>query len=254
MAEDLIELGSIASDGETLTSMAVEKLRSAIATRKLDPESLYSAARLADSLGVSRTPVREALIVLERQRLVKFEKNHGVRVIWPTDHDIREVFELRLLLEVPATQRACDLLRDEDLEELDQTLEMMRKYTNVKREAKADVKREAKFMAHDKRFHEIILNASGNDRLVEMVGDLRDQVRARFPGTAVLGLRGLPDILAEHVKIRDALIRRESLAAARAMHEHVRETGRLLLRDTYDGELELPWLGPLHQSEVETAR
>lgn len=244
MADDPIELGSIASDGATLTSLAVEKLRSAIATRKLDPENLYSAARLADSLGVSRTPVREALIVLERQRLVKFEKNHGVRVIWPTDDDIREVFELRLLLEVPATQLACDLLRSDDLEELDQTLELMRKDANVKRPARADVKREARFMTHDKRFHEIILSASGNDRLVEIVGDLRDQVRARFPGTSVLGRRGLPDIVAEHVTIRDALVRREPLVAARAMHEHLRDTGRLLLRDTYDGELELPWLGP----------
>ena len=82
-------------------------------------------ARLAERFGVSRTPVREALLLLERQGVVRFERNRGVRVLETSVHDLEEVFTLRLLLEVPATYRACGLLTAEDLDALERELAAM---------------------------------------------------------------------------------------------------------------------------------
>lgn len=178
----------------------------------------YSVAALAEQFGVSRTPVREALLLLERNGVVRFERNRGVRILETTAHDLAEVFALRLLLEVPATRRACGLLDAADLEALARELSAMTGALDDERT----------FMAHDRRFHELVLEGAGNRRLVAAVSQLRDLVRAR--GASTVGQsRGLDAVLAEHVAILDALHARDPDAAAAAMREHLMNTGRLLL-------------------------
>jgi DNA-binding GntR family transcriptional regulator len=219
-------------DRSTLTSRALEALRAAIVDGRLEAGERYSVAQLAERFGVSRTPVREALLVLERQGVVRFERNRGVRVLETTAHDLEEVFALRLLLEVPATRRACALLTGDDLGALERELQSM---TRLATEAD-----EGAFMAHDKRFHEIILRASGNRRLTTIVSQLRDFVR--FRGASTVGRsRDLQAILAEHVVILDALRAREAPEAARAMRAHLLETGRLLLAQESATAVGLPW-------------
>ena len=115
-------LESLSGDRATLTSRALEALRAAIVDGRLEAGERYSVAQLAERFGVSRTPVREALLVLERQGVVRFERNRGVRVLETTAHDLEEVFALRLLLEVPATRRACALLTRDDLAALEREL------------------------------------------------------------------------------------------------------------------------------------
>ena len=191
-------------------------------------------AQLAERFGVSRTPVREALLVLERQGVVRFERNRGVRVLETTAHDLEEVFALRLLLEVPATRRACALLTP-------------RRPRRARARAAGDGARspregdEAAFMAHDKRFHEIILRALGqppadDDRLP--VARPRPLPR-RLDGRAAAATSQA--ILAEHVVILDALRARDADAAAQAMRAHLLETGRLLLAQESAPAAGLPW-------------
>jgi DNA-binding GntR family transcriptional regulator len=225
-------LESLSGDRATLTSRALDALRAAIVDGRLEAGERYSVAQLAERFGVSRTPVREALLVLERQGVVRFERNRGVRVLETTAHDLEEVFALRLLLEVPATRRACALLTREDLDALERELRTMERLA-----AEGD---EAAFMAHDKRFHEIILRGSGNRRLTTIVSQLRDLVR--FRGASTVGRsRDLQAILAEHVVILDALRARDSHGAARAMRAHLLETGRLLLAQESAPPAGLPW-------------
>jgi DNA-binding GntR family transcriptional regulator len=213
-------LDSLRDDRSTLAGRALDALRAAIVDGRLQAGERYSVAGLAERLEVSRTPVREALLVLERQGVVRFERNRGVRVLETTAHDLEEVFALRLLLEVPATRRACGLLEAPDLAALDRELAAMRRLA-----AEGD---EGAFMAHDKRFHEIILRGSGNRRLAAIVSQLRDFVR--FRGASTVGRsRDLQAILAEHVVIRDALEARDAPGAASAMRAHLLNTGRLLL-------------------------
>jgi DNA-binding GntR family transcriptional regulator len=225
-------LETLSDDRSTLTSRALEALRAAIVDGRLEAGERYSVAQLAERFGVSRTPVREALLVLERQGVVRFERNRGVRVLETTAHVLEEVFALRLLLEVPATRRACDLLSDADLAALGRELRAMARL--------AEEGDEGAFMAHDKRFHEVILRASGNRRLTAIVSQLRDLVR--FRGASTVGRsRDLQAILSEHVVILDALRARDAEGAARAMRAHLLETGRLLLAQESAPAVGLPW-------------
>jgi DNA-binding GntR family transcriptional regulator len=227
-------LESLTGDRATLTSRALDALRAAIVDGRLVAGERYSVAQLAERFGVSRTPVREALLVLERQGVVRFERNRGVRVLETTAHDLEEVFALRLLLEVPATRRACDLLEDTDLAALERELGAMDRLA-----AEGD---EGAFMAHDKRFHEIVLERSGNRRLTAIVSQLRDHVR--FRGASTVGRsRDMQAILAEHAVILEALRARDGAGAARAMRDHLLTTGRLLLAQEDAPDADLRWDG-----------
>ena len=95
---------------QTLATHTRRAVLAAIADGRLEPGGRYSVAQLAEQLGISRTPVREALLVLEREGRVRFERNKGVRVLETTAADVAEVFELRLLLEVPAAAKACGVV------------------------------------------------------------------------------------------------------------------------------------------------
>jgi DNA-binding GntR family transcriptional regulator len=218
----------------TLATRALEELRTAIVDGRLAPGERFSVAQLAELFGVSRTPVREALLQLERQGVVRFERNRGVRVLETSAHDVQEVFALRLLLEVPATRRACARLRDDELDALERELDEM--------ERCAQAGEEAVFMAHDVRFHETLLGAAGNQRLVATIGSLRDHVRFRVGSTAGR-TRDLATILSEHQEIMRCLRERDAAGAASAMREHLRNTGRLLLQQAGAGaaQLELDW-------------
>ena len=204
----------------TLTARVTEAVREAIVDGRLVAGERYSVALLAGQFGVSRTPVREALLVLERQGMVRFERNRGVRVLETSLHDLEEVFGLRLLLEVPATERACELLDDAGLGALDRELRAMRRA--------AEAGDEPAFMAHDKAFHTALLLAAGNRRLADVVAQLRDAVRSR--GASTVGRsRDLAAILREHDAIMAALRARDGGGAAAAMRAHLLNTGRLLL-------------------------
>src|SRR5579875_2115176 len=85
-----------------LREEAVEVLRAAILGGELEPGSIHSAVSLAEQLGVSPTPVREAMLQLARSGLVEVLPNRGFRVTVVDDRDLDEVAELRLMLEVPA--------------------------------------------------------------------------------------------------------------------------------------------------------
>jgi DNA-binding GntR family transcriptional regulator len=219
---------------ETLAMRALEELRIAIVDGRLAPGERFSVAQLAELFGVSRTPVREALLQLERQGVVRFERNRGVRVLETSAHDVQEVFALRLLLEVPATRRACERLRADELDALQHELDEMRRC--------AGTGEEAPFMAHDVRFHATLLTAAGNQRLVATIDSLRDHVRFRV-GSTVGRSRDLATILAEHQEIMRCLREVDAAAAAAAMREHLRNTGRLLLQQAEAGaaQLELDW-------------
>jgi DNA-binding GntR family transcriptional regulator len=225
-------LERLGGERATLAAQALDGLRSAVVDGRLAPGERYSVGALAERLGVSRTPVREALLVLEREGLVRFERNKGVRIIAPSAADLEEVFALRLLLEVPATRRACARLAGADLDALDAALDAMA--------GAADAGDELGFMAQDQRFHALLLAAAGSPRLVAVVGRLRDHVRLLGASTAGRS-RDLRAIHAEHVAIRDALRARDADGAAAAMRAHLRATGELLAAQEGAPPPDLDW-------------
>jgi DNA-binding GntR family transcriptional regulator len=205
---------------ESLTDQIRESIRTAILDGELEPGTLYSVQTLADTYEVSRTPVREALIDLSRQGMVSFERNRGVRILESSPQDLEEILELRVTLEVPATRRAASEISDPEIERLGVELEKM--------EAAARDDDEAVMMAHDRRFHEILNDAAGNERLAAYVDSLRDLILTR--GVSTVGRsRSLDEIIDEHREIHRAIVARDPKAAARAMRDHLVNTSTLLL-------------------------
>jgi DNA-binding GntR family transcriptional regulator len=227
-------LAPLGGDRTTLAARALDGLREAIVAGRLAPGERYSVGALAAELGVSRTPVREALLALERQGLVRFERNKGVRILAASAADVEEVFVLRLLLEVPATRRAAGRLTAGDHAALDAELAAMA--------AAARSGDEPAFMAHDQRFHALVLAAAGSRRLVDVVAQLRDHVRSAAAST-VGRSRDLHAIHAEHVGIRDALHAGDGAAAAEAMRAHLTTTARMLVAQEGGGDPDLDWAG-----------
>jgi DNA-binding GntR family transcriptional regulator len=193
----------LATSRPSLTDQAAAAIRRSVAEGSLQAGALYSAHDVAERLGVSRSPVREALLRLAEAGLVSFE----------------EIFELRLLLEVPAARtaaRRADPSLDADLR------------SELAAMDRAAARGEpGLFMRHDRALHARILDAAGNRRLAATVAALRE-------ATVVLGAstvarsRDLHDIWAEHAPIVAAVEARDAAAAARAMREHITNTGRLL--------------------------
>jgi DNA-binding GntR family transcriptional regulator len=234
----------------TVNARVLDALRAAVVSGELAPGTLHSVQTLATQLGVSRTPVREALIKLAQQGMVRFERNRGVRVLQTSLHDLEEVFALRLLLEVPATRRAVRLLTPSAGRELRQVFAAMEKA------AAADD--EFRMWERDRRFHRILLEASGNGRLAEYVDSLRDMVLRRGVSTAHRS-RSLQGIVAEHRVVLERVQDGDADGAAEAMRAHILHTAELLVAQEAGAEpgtvdVDLGWTcsTPVSVSQIET--
>lgn len=223
---------------ESLTSQVHRALSQAINAGELAPGSLHSVAKLADRLQVSRSPVREALISLVDQGMVAFERNRGVRVLQTTARDLEEVFSLRLLLEVPATFRAAQIIVPDDIERLREALGSLESFTGA-----------PSTLAHqemDSGFHRVILEAAGNGRLVGIVDTLWSHQKMRGVSSAGRS-REFADIHREHQAVFDRIEAGDPPGAAAAMREHLGRSASLLLAQETAEPTEpigavLPWL------------
>lgn len=204
----------------SLKEQAYGQLRDAILAGELENGSHHSVYRLADQLGMSRTPVREAVLQLADAGLVTIERNRGITIQGLTVDDIRDIFELRLLTEVPAVAYAA-------AHGSDRFRALLRAESDAMAQAVAQGDG-ARFRAHDRALHDLIAGELSNDRLSSMLGTLRDATTAHGAWTGD-GARELSEIMQEHGLIVDALLSRDPDVAARTMTEHLVQTGTLLM-------------------------
>lgn len=184
-------------------------------TGVLEEGRLYSVGEFAQQLGVSATPVREAVFDLAHQGLVEVVRNRGFMVLPLKDQDLDEIFELRILLEVPAVEALAGRL---DTEATGRSRELVGQCLTAARASDL-----AGFLEADRDFHLLLLEAHGNSRLVEIVDRLRDQTRLYgLPGLAASG-----DLVAaaeEHGRILDAIVSGDSTAVRTRLEQHLRHT------------------------------
>ena len=207
-----------------MTDRAAAALRSAILRGDLEPNTLHAVHKVANSLGVSRTPVREALIRLAAEGMVRVQRNRGFVVLRHSPDDLREIFSLRLLLEVPAARAAASLATDRDIEALEADIARMR-------DAMADDDAE-RFLREDRQFHRTLLSISGNERLAEFVDSLRNVVLSSGVSTANQS-ESIEEILDPHLELLQLVREHKPDEAARSMHEHVVNTGSKLLEQEF---------------------
>lgn len=206
---------------ESLTEQVTNKIRAAIVSGEMKPEEHYSAIAISERLGVSRTPVREALQLLEKEGIVTVAKNRGVRVNQISLDDIIEVFQVRLIIEPPAAARAVLNASDRDLEKLS---ELHSEMIKIGQTGDGRATLEA-----DKKFHLYLLGLANNAKLDGIVGELRNLVLAHGQVT-IPQARTSQDLAGDRDELMTAILERDPEGAATAMRSHVARTAQLLVR------------------------
>lgn len=156
-----------------LRDVVFNTLREAILKGDLEPGERLMEIKLANQLGVSRTPIREAIRKLELEGLVVMMPRRGAEVACITEKDLKDVLEVRTSLEELAAELACERITQEELKDLSLALEQFYKVIQG-----SDI---AEIAACDVRFHDIIFAATKNIRLTQILNNLREQMyRYRF--------------------------------------------------------------------------
>ena len=162
------DINAVMNEYLPLRDVVFQTLRQAILRGELEPGERLMEIHLANRLGVSRTPIREAIRKLELECLVVMIPRRGAIVASITEKDLKDVLEVRRTLEIMAGEIACERITPELLEQLKNTGHefMVRKDTNdFTSLAEVGVK-----------FHDIIYAATGNQRLISILNNLREQM------------------------------------------------------------------------------
>ncbi len=199
---------------QTLVDELVAKLEGAIFRGEFPPGARIREARVANSLGVGRGPLREAVRRLEGRKLVVRHPNRGTSITTLTKTELAELFEVREALEVAACRLAAKNITDEAIEKLRLTLLLQKDVTVDKL---SEMYREW----HNFDFHYQIALASGNRRLIDLLyGDIWSLMRLyRYPGALSPGR--IPLGQADHEAILQALAARDPDACDRLMRRHL---------------------------------
>ena len=198
--------------GESLRSRVTEVLREAMIAGELEPGTLHSAPELAALLGVSATPVREAMIDLTREGLVETIRYRGYRIVELDERDLDDTVELRALIEVPTIGRVATLASARELDEL---RPLAREIVEA-----AEGRRFQEFIAADTTFHLRLLAIAGNRQIVEEVRRLRGL--ARLSGLHRLHASGrLVTTAREHEELLDLLAGGDVAGSEALMRRHL---------------------------------
>lgn len=223
------------SHNRSLTEQVMDYVRRSTMDGTLATGEWYSVYQLSDQLGISRSPVRDALLRLEEAGLVRFTRNRGFQIVETRPSDVAEIFALRLGIEPAAAYRAATERTEEQLELAEAIVARM--------STARDADDEDSFFIHDRALHELIMRMGHSARGADLVERLRSHTRILGPSTAK-SMRTLSDIHAEHEPILAAIIRRSPEMARAAMREHLHITGRLLLAQAITrsgGDMEEIW-------------
>lgn len=195
-----------------LRDVVFKTLRQAILTGELKPGERLMEIHLADRLGVSRTPIREAIRKLELEGLVVMIPRKGAQVAKITEKNLKDVLEVRRALDTLAVRLACKRMDDtykKQLREACDEFAKVVKCSNTKDITEADV-----------RFHDIINQSTGNDRLIQLVNNLAEQMyryRLEYIKDAAYHNR----LIDEHEEIYNAIMEQDEERAAKAVVVHI---------------------------------
>ena len=196
-----------------LRDVVFNTLRQAILKGELKPGERLMEIQLANKLGVSRTPVREAIRKLELEGLVLMIPRKGAEVAEITRQDMEDVLEVRTALEELAVKDACDHITDAQLSEL-------KKASNEFKKALLEGKDLVTCADADMHFHDVILSATNNRRLIQMLNNLSEQMY-RYRMEYVKDIRQRSNLVEEHRELLDAISSRDSIKAKELMKTHL---------------------------------
>lgn len=205
-----------------LREVVSETLREAIVEGVLKPGERLMEIQIAEELGVSRTPVREAIRKLELEGFVVMIPRRGAYVADLTLKDITDVFEIRTALDVLAAGLAAERITDDELEQLERMIVEICGYID---EGNMD-----KIVEADSMYHDLLYKASRNDRLVGIINNLREQL-TRFRSISMHYPGRLKNTWEEHRRLLEAIAQRNVKLARQIAREHLENAEHTLILD-----------------------
>jgi len=206
----------------SLKDAAYRQIKELLLSGRLAHDHLYSAQYFAEMLGVSRTPVREALLQLTSEGSLVCLDVRGFKIREFSAKEVRDVFETRLVIETHVFKQLVDGQSADDIRDMERSLKAMTDCA-----AQSD---SLGFLEADKAFHLVPLRRAGNLHIQAIMAQIRDHI-------AILGLQALrhegryQEILREHAAILKALRRRDKTKVIRAVRHHLATTAGHLLEN-----------------------
>lgn len=198
-----------------LREVVFEAIRNAIISGSLKPGERLMEVQMAERLGVSRTPIREAIRKLELEGLIIILPRKGAYVADLSVKDLTEVLEIRAALEGMATGLAVTRINEEEIEELELiALKFHKALENNNLE---------ELLFQDSQFHEAIFKASRNERLIQLNNNLREQVQ-RFREMYLKKVNRSKKTSREHFDIVEAISSRDISKAEKLARKHIETT------------------------------
>lgn len=196
-----------------LRDVVFNTLREAILRGDLVPGERLMELQLAAKLGVSRTPIREAIRMLEQEGLAITIPRKGAIVAGMTEKDMQDVMEIREALEELSVQVACDKITDEEIAKLQKNMknfEHSLKTGDLKKMAQADVE-----------FHDVIYQATDNPKLISMLNNLREQMY-RYRVEYLKNPENHEQLLKEHEAIYRGIVEQDKAVVTEMIRKHIR--------------------------------
>ena len=205
-----------------LRDVVFNTLRQAIITGEFAPGERLMEIALANRLGVSRTPVREAIRKLELEGLVVMIPRKGAEVAKITEKDLRDVLEVRSSLEELAAELAAERMNDEVKEKLEKALKEF--------EEAIESDDNAAIADSDVDFHDVIFEATGNARLIQIINNLREQMY-RYRLEYVKDTEYHTVLLNEHRELAKAMVEGRKEDARKIMKRHIDNQEMTVIRN-----------------------
>ena len=213
MAEDKLVVTMSEFSGMPLRDVAFQTLRRGILHGDLKPGERLMEIQLANRLGVSRTPVREAIRMLELEGLVINMPHRGAQVANITEKDMQDVLEVRKGLEEMSVKLACERITEEQLQALYEASREFEKRANLSEDV-------LELAEADEAFHAIIYRASGNLRLEQLIHNLQDQM-FRYRIEYLKDEANRDSLIKEHDEIWESLKNRNYNRSRKYMRQHI---------------------------------
>ena len=210
-----------------LRDVVFQTLRQAILREDLAPGERLMEIPLANKLGVSRTPLREAIRMLEQEGLVVMIPRRGAQVAGISEKSLRDVLEVRKSLEKLAVELACERMTEEDMKEMNRAEEA---FSAAVHEGDA-----LRIAETDEQFHDVIYNSTGNTKLVQLLNNLREQMY-RYRLEHIKDEKSRLSLLEEHQRMMTALRSRDVELAKKAAGEHIGNQENNVLRNLREQE------------------
>jgi len=212
--------------GGALRRHAYEALKGMILSSAFHPGERLSEVRLSQLIGVSRTPLREALMLLEAEGLVIGRQNSGYSVVHFEPEAIRNLLVAREGLDAYVAEVACRTATDGDLERLKA---VMAEIEDTDRRQDNEHREPARELELGLKVHEVIVSATRNPALQDMTRRLYEQLRVAL-WLEVLWVDSWDDAVEQHREIIEAVLARDVPRAAEAAREHIRDSLRNMAR------------------------